>query len=69
MKTHFESLLTGTVTAFIKYADMSETNKKILAQHLLWCHVQSKTEPCSWVMEAVRTVLTKEIEKELAVKV
>lgn len=63
----YGSYLTGICTAFIKYSDISESDKRILAKNLLWCHKQAKTEVSDLVMEAVRTVLTeKEIEDELS---
>lgn len=62
----FGSYLTGVCTAFIKYSDISESDKKMLAKNLLWCHKQAKTEASPLVMEAVKTVLSeKEIEGEL----
>jgi hypothetical protein len=69
--SQYGSLLTGTCTAFIKWGDMSNNEKRVLAKNLLWCHKSSNTEPSEYVLEAVRLVLTeeeikKELEKSLA---
>jgi len=64
--SQYGNLLTGVCMGFIKWGDISQTDKRALAKNLLWCHRQSKTEVPVSVLEAVGRVLTEqEIENEL----
>lgn len=64
--SQYGALLTGVCNGMLKYSDMSDEDKRILATNMLWCCRMCKMEPSESVIVAVSTILTaKEIKEEL----
>ena len=51
--------LTGTITGFLKWSDMTDKDKKQLAKQLLWCHEQSGAIMIESARKDIETILGK----------
>ena len=51
------SLMSGTMLGFIKWSDMSEQDKKVLAKQLQWCYEHSGATMPESVKEDLKKIL------------
>lgn len=57
---NLSAFMTGTITGFLKYSDMTDKEKKQLARQLLWCYEQSGATMLDSTKKDIETILSKE---------
>jgi hypothetical protein len=53
------ALITGTITGYLKYSDMSKQQKQMMAKQLQWCYEKAEVSMLNSVKEDISKVLSK----------
>lgn len=51
-------LLTGTISGYVKYSDMSIKEKKLLAKQLKWCYEQAQIEMSATLLKEIDEIIS-----------
>lgn len=57
-QTSLIGLLTGTISGYVKYSDMSTKEKKQLAKQLKWCYEQAQIEMSADLLKEIEEIIS-----------